>query len=76
MVKPENSLYLHRYTNRIKVAVETMIALLIRHKKGCWAKLFVHNRKFVQRDDPVHVRTFLIFIDCDKIIRHKGRRSR
>lgn len=43
MVKPENSLYLHRFTNRIKVAVETIIALLIRHKKGCWAKLFVHN---------------------------------
>jgi hypothetical protein len=69
MLKLDKKHILHRFIEDTKLTIEALMAYLMCQLKTYSAKLFG------EREPTLHVKTILVFIDCNRIVRQRLARA-
>jgi hypothetical protein len=67
MLEPDKKHTRYRFIQRTNLAIDALMAYLLRQGKTYSAKLFG------ERESTVHVKTIFVFIDCDRIVERRTR---
>jgi len=73
MLKLDKKHLLHRFLEHMKRAIEGIGAFLMRGLRTYFANSFPPEPGTSERKPTLHVKKILVFIDCDRIVRQRGR---